>query len=52
MTKTPKQTAQIIEDTIVEIQKKGVTDVRIALTCKRNNINETIIRRIAMWDKE
>ena len=54
MTRTPKQTAQSIEDAITEIlsYKKKITDEIIADICINNNINETSIRKIGMLGKE
>ena len=54
MTRTPKQTAYIIEKTITEIlgYKKKITDEIITRICENNNINETSIRKIGMLSKE
>ena len=54
MTRTPKQTAQSIEDAITEIlsYKKKITDKMISFICDKNNINETSIRKIGMLGKE
>ncbi len=54
MTRTPKQTAQSIEDAITEIlsYKKKITDEIITDICINNNINETSIRKIGMLGKE
>ena len=51
MTRTPKQTAQLVEDTINQIKEKGVNEDRIALTCVKNKINENVIRTVAGWEK-
>lgn len=54
MTRTPKQTASVIESTITEIigYKKKITDELIKEICERNNINEDHIRVIGMLNKE
>lgn len=54
MTRTPKQTASVIEKTITEIlgYKKKITDELIKKICERNNINESHIRIIGMWDNK
>ncbi len=54
MTRTPKQTASVIEKTITEIlgYKKKITDELIKKICDRNNINESAVRIIGMLSKE
>lgn len=54
MTRTPKQTASVIEKSITEIlgYKKKITDELIKKICERNNINEDHIRVIGMLNKE
>ncbi len=54
MTRTPKQTAQAIEDAVTEIlgYKKKITDELIKKICDRNNINESAVRIIGMLSKE
>ena len=54
MTRTPKQTASVIEKTITEIlgYKKKITDKLIKEICDRNNINESAVRIIGMLSKE
>lgn len=50
MTRTPKQTASAIEKSITQIlgYKKKITDELIKGICQRNNINESLVRKIAM----
>jgi len=54
MNRTPKQTASAIEKSITEIlgYKKKITDELIKGICERNNINESLVRKIAMIEKE
>ena len=54
MTRTPKQTASVIEKSITEIlgYKKKITDELIKGICESNNINESLVRKIAMIEKE
>lgn len=54
MTRTPKQTASVIEKTITEIlgYKKKITDELIKKICERNNINESAVRIIGMLSRE
>ncbi len=44
MTRTPKQTAQAIEDAVTEIlgYRKKITDKLIKQICERNNIMPTV----------
>ena len=46
MTRTPKQTAQAIEDAVTEIDsyKKKITDEMVAFICEKNGVKETTIR--------
>jgi len=54
MTRTPKQTAQAIEDAVTEIlgYKKKITDELIKEICEKNNINESAIRIIGLLNNE
>ena len=55
--RTPKQTAEIVECTIAEIDEQRdnttrINDKLISDTCEKYQISEEHIRRVAGWKKE
>ena len=55
--RTPKQTAEIVEQTIAEIDEQRdnttrINDKLISDTCAKYQISEEHIRRVAGWKKE
>lgn len=55
--RTPKETCELIEKTISEINRKTsksnpINDELIESICKKNQISESTIRNIAGWKKE
>ncbi len=48
MNRTPKQTAQSIEDAVTEIDsyKKKITNEMITFICDKNEVRESTIRKI------
>ena len=51
MTRTHKQSTQAVADTIAEIGVKKTTDKKIAAACKRYNVDENRVRKVAGFDK-
>lgn len=50
MSRTHKQSAQAVEDTIKEIGVNKTTDQKIAAACKRNGVDERRVRIVAGFD--
>ena len=48
--RTPRETAEIVEKTIIEIRNNNnITEELISRTCLKYNIRESHIRSVAGW---